>query len=67
MAMCYLPVIKPIPKNATKEEREKALSDYKKLLIESNPRFFDRGGKLKSPFRAFIDTFTKNSGGIGDE
>ena len=48
MASAYIPKMIPVPKGATKEEREKLYKDYVELLRFSNPNSFNSNGTLKS-------------------
>ena len=51
MAIAIIPKMKPIPKGATKEDRERMFEEYKAELISLNPGNFNPDGTTKSFFQ----------------
>jgi|APLak6261664116_1056043.scaffolds.fasta_scaffold52655_2 hypothetical protein len=50
MAFLYIPPLKPVPENATQEDRQKMYEEYCAELIKCNPRNFNNDGGIKSFF-----------------
>lgn len=59
MGQAYFAPIRPVPENATKEERLKAFEEYKKEMMMLNPQFFNSDGSVKTVWQTLKSLFSK--------
>jgi len=57
MARIHIPLMKPVPENATVEDRRKMFEEHKAKLIKLNPSCFNTDGTVKTIWQRLTGLF----------